>query len=101
MLQQSGHSDKKSTKFNSQIGILISKTLLVKTFPQNVMGRDILHQLGLHLTASKPTGKTIGLKSDITIEQNIVKWIFRKNPHLCTRLGRSENLMTKSTFLHS
>ena len=34
------------------------------------MGKDILHKLGIHLTASKPTGKTIGLISDTTIEQN-------------------------------
>ena len=62
------------------------------------MGRDILQQLGIYLTATKPTGKTIGLISDASTEQNIIKWIFKKYPHLCTRLGRSKNNMAKSTF---
>ena len=62
------------------------------------MGRDILRKLGIHLSASKPIGKTVGLISDTTIEQNTIKWIFKKYPHLCTRLGRSKNHMTKSTF---
>ena len=47
--------------------------LLVNNLPQNVMGRDILQQLGDHLTATKPTGKTIGLISDSSTEQIIKK----------------------------
>ena len=74
------------------------KILLVSNLPQNVMGRDILRKLGIHLTASKPRGKTVGLISDTTTEQNIIKWIFKKYPHLCTRLGRSKNHVAKSTF---
>ena len=46
----------------------------------------------------KPTGKTIGFISDTTIEQNIIKWIFKKYLHLCTRLGWSKNHIAKSTF---
>ena len=72
--------------------------LLVKHLLQPVMGRDILQQLGIYLRALKPTGKTIGLISDASTEQNIIKWIFKKYPHLCTRLGRSKNHMAKSTF---
>ena len=41
--------------------------LLVSKLPQNVMGRDIFHQLGIHLTATKPTDKTIGLLSDTSV----------------------------------
>ena len=74
------------------------KILLVKNLPQNVMGRDILRKLGRHLTASKPKRKTVGLISDTTIEQNIIKWIFIKYQHLCTKLGRSKNHVAKSTF---
>ena len=62
------------------------------------MGRDILQQLGIVLTATKPTGKIINLVSDTSTEQNIIKWIFKKYPHLCTRLGRSKNRVAKSTF---
>ena len=72
--------------------------LLVKHLPQPVMSRDILQQLGIYLTATKPTGKSIGLISDASTEQNIIKWIFKKYPPLCTRLGRSKNHMAKSTF---
>ena len=49
--------------------------LLMNNLPQNVMGGDILQQLGIHLTATKPTGKTIDLISDSSTEQNIIKWI--------------------------
>ena len=72
--------------------------LLVKHLPQPVICRDILQQLGIYLTATKPTGKTIGLISDASTQQNIIKWLFKKYPHLCTRLGRSKNHMAKSTF---
>ena len=59
--------------------------LLVSKLSQNVTGRDILQQLGIHLTATKPTGKTVGLISDTSIEQNILKWTFKKIPTpLCT-----------------
>ena len=43
--------------------------LLVKHLPQTVMSRDILQQLGIYLTATKPTVKTIGLISDASTEQ--------------------------------
>ena len=54
------------------------------------MERDILHKLGNSLTASLPTGKTIGFISDLSTEQNIIKWILKKYRHLCTRLGPSK-----------
>ena len=74
------------------------RILLVKHLPQPVMGRDILQQLGIVLTATKPTGKTINLISDTSTEQNIIKWIFKKYPHLCTQLERSKNHVAESTF---
>ena len=58
--------------------------LLVKHLPQPVMGRDIIQQLGIYLTATKPTGKTIGLISDASTEQNIIKWI-SKSTHTYVR----------------
>ena len=74
------------------------KILVVSNLPQNVLGRDILHKVGIHLTASKPTVKTIGLISDTTIEQTVIKCISKIYSHLYTRLGRSRNHMAKSTF---
>ena len=74
------------------------RILLVKHLPQPVMGRNILQQLGIVLTATKPTGKIINLVSDTSTEQNIIKWMFKKYPHLCTRLGRSKNQVAKSIF---
>ena len=32
------------------------------------------------------------------LKKNITKWIFKKYPHLCTRLGRSKNHIAKSVF---
>ena len=31
-------------------------------------------------------------------KKNIIKWIFNKYPHLCTRLGKSKNHIAKSIF---
>ena len=48
------------------------RILLVKHLAQPVMGRDILQQLRIVLTATKPTGKIINLVSDTLTEQNII-----------------------------
>ena len=65
--------------------------LVVKHGSQNLMGRDILAKLGLTLTQQQNEGKKILNINENIIEQNITKWIFKKYPHLCTRLGRSKN----------
>ena len=73
--------------------------LLVDTNTINIMGRDIMDKLGLRLTMA-PQQKQ-GEKQLLNISnthQRISKWIFQKNPHLCTRLGRSRNHVAKSTF---
>ena len=62
------------------------------------MGRDLLAKLGITLNATKNTGKTINLISQLQAEKNIIKWAFQKYPHLCTRLGRSKNHIAKSIF---
>ena len=74
--QQTSHSKKGVLNINLKSGswkAVDCKSLLVSNLPQNVMGGDILHKLGIHLTASKPKGKTVGLISDTTIEQNTIK----------------------------
>ena len=61
------------------------------------MGRDVLAKLGLTLIQQQTDkGKKVLNINGNTIEQNITKWIFSKNPHLCTRLGRSQNHIAKS-----
>ena len=71
--------------------------LVVKHNSQNLMGRDILTKLGLTLTQQQATkGKKILNISENVVEQNITKWIFKKYPHLCTRLGRGKTHIAKS-----
>ena len=71
--------------------------LVVKHKSQNLMGRDILTKLGLTLNQQQATkGKKIFDISENDIKQNITKWIFKKYPHLCSRLGRSKNHIAKS-----
>ena len=71
--------------------------LVVKHKSQNLMARDILTKPGLTLTQQQATkSKKILNISENVIEQNITKWIFKKYPQLCTRLGRSKNHMAKS-----
>ena len=61
------------------------------------MGRDILAKLGLTLTQQQTNkGKKILNINGNNIEKNITKWIFKKYPHLCIRLGRSKNHIAKS-----
>ena len=55
------------------------------------MGRDILRKIGITLTASSQI-------SDTSIESNIIKWILKKYPKLCTRLRKSENHIAKPTM---
>ena len=43
-------------------------------------------------------GKKILNINENIVEQNITKWIFKKYPHLCKRLGRSKNHIAKSTM---
>ena len=74
------------------------KVLIVKNNTKNIMGRDLLAKLGITLNASKKIGKPINFISDLQTEKNIIKWVFQKCPHLCTRLGRSKNHIAKSIF---
>ena len=61
----------------------------------NLIERDILAKLGLTLTQQQKEGKKILNINENIVEQNITKWIFKKYPHLCTRLGRSKNHIAK------
>ena len=62
------------------------------------MGRDILQKLGISLQQrpKQSPGNNIKSISHIEIEKNIIKWVLRKNPHLCTRIGKSKNHIAKS-----
>ena len=70
--------------------------LVVKHRSQDLMGRDVLSKLGLTLTQQQTEGKKVFNINKNIIEQNIKKWIFKKYPHLYTRLGRSKNHIAKS-----
>ena len=74
------------------------RILLVDNKTNNIVGRDILRKLGITLTASKKQGKKILHNSDTTTETNIIKWIPKKYPNLCTRLGKSKNYIAKPTM---
>ena len=87
MFQHLGHKNNRCYFYVLKPKSWTAKNLLVNNLPQNVRGRDILQKLGIRLTATKPTGKTIGIISDTSTEQNIIKWIFKKYSHICTRLS--------------
>ena len=72
--------------------------LLVNNNTINIMGRDIMDQLGLRLTTTTTNKGEKNLFNISNTHQRISKWIFNKYPHLCTRLGRSKNHVAKSTF---
>ena len=72
--------------------------LLVENKMNNIMGRDNLRKLETTLTASKNTGKKVLQISNTSKESNIIKWILKKYPKLCTRLGKSKNHMATPTM---
>ena len=74
------------------------KILLVDNKTNNIMGRDTLRRLGITLTARKNEGKKILHITDNTTKTNIIKWILKKYPNLCTRLGKSKNHIAKPTM---
>ena len=86
------HMELKSGSWNDKN----RKILVVDNKTNNIMGRDVLAKLGITLKAEKPHGKQVHTILNIQTEKNIIKWIFQKYPHLCTRLGRSKNHIAKS-----
>ena len=73
--------------------------LLVHNNTINIMGRDVMDQMGLRLTMTEPNIKVEKkLLNMSNTYQRISKRIFTKYPHICTRLGRSKNHVAKSTF---
>ena len=64
----------------------------------NLMRRDILQKLGITLQqkTNQSPGNKIDSISSIETEKNIIKWIYKKYPHLLTRLGKSH--IAKSIF---
>ena len=74
------------------------RILVVDNKTNNIIGRDVLTKLGITLKAEKPHDKQVHTILNIQTEKNIIKWIFQKYPHLCTRLGRSKNHIAKSLF---
>ena len=88
------HMELKSGSWNAKN----CRILVVDNKTNNIMGRDVLAKLGITLKAEKPHGKQVHTILNIQTEKNIIKWIFQKYPHLCTRLGRSKNHIAKSLF---
>ena len=66
----------------------------------NILRRNLLPQLGIHLYQERPNGKSINYIADTdqsdTVITNCVKSTY---PGLCTRIGRSKNHMVHTKFL--
>ena len=72
--------------------------LVVHHKTNNLMGRDILQKLGITLQQRpmRSPGNYINPISHIETEKNIIKWILRKYPYLCSRIGKSKNHIANS-----
>ena len=67
----------------------------------NILGRNLLPQLGIHLQQEKPTGKSINYITDPEQSDTaITNWVKTTYPGLCTRIGRSKNHEVHTKFLH-
>ena len=76
------------------------RILMVGHKTNNLMGRDVLQKLGISLQQQpcKSPGNKINSISSIETEKHIIKWIYNKFPHLCTRPRKSKNHVAKSNF---
>ena len=70
--------------------------LVVPQNTVNLLGRDVLQKLGTQLAKKQKGEKILRIQLDKSLQ--ISHKVFKKYPHLCTRLGRSKNHMAKSTF---
>ena len=67
----------------------------------NILGRNLLPQLGIHLHQEKPTGKSINYIADSDQSDPVMtNWVKSTYPGLCTRIGRSKNHMVHTKFLN-
>ena len=66
----------------------------------NILGRNILPQIGIQLKQT-PAGKSINaiFEDPNCADQKITNWVKTSFPGLCTRIGRSRNHMVHTTFL--
>ena len=76
------------------------RILVVGHKTNNLMRRDVLRKLGITLQQQqcKYPGNKIHAINSVETEKNVIKWIYNKYPHLCTRLGKSKNHIAKSIF---
>ena len=67
----------------------------------NILGRNLLPQLGIHLHQEKPTGKSVNYITDSEQSDTVITiWVKSSHPGLCTRIGRSKNHKVHTKFLH-
>ena len=58
----------------------------------NILGRNLLPQLGIHLQQEKPTGKSINYITDSEQSDTVItNWVKSSYPGLCTRIGRARD----------
>ena len=76
------------------------QVLVVRHKTNNLMGRDILQKLGIGLQQrpKQSPGSNLNSISHIETEKNIIKWVLRKYPHFCSRIGKSKDPIAKSIF---
>ena len=76
------------------------QVLVVQHRTNNLMGRDILQKLGIALQQrpKQSPGNNINSISHIETEKNIIIWVLRKYPHLCSRIAKSKNHIAQSNF---
>ena len=101
MFQQQQHRHQKCTNYRHKIRVMDSKKLQgsdCKQQNEQHHGGDLLAKLGITLNATKNAGKNVNIISQLQTKINIIKWVFRKYPQLCTRLGRSKNQIAKLIF---
>ena len=73
--------------------------ILVVDKRANMLGRNLLPQLGIHLHQEKPDGKSINYIADKNqLDTIITNWVKSTYPGLCTRIGRSKNHMVHKNF---
>ena len=79
------------------------QVLVVQHKTNNLMERGIFQKLGIssQKRPKQSPGNNVISISHIETEKNVIKWVLRKHPHLCTRIGKSKNHKAKSIFIQN
>ena len=74
--------------------VITASVIVVEDKRANILGRNLLTLIGIHLNQQKPPGKSMNFISDDNKWETVITyWVESTYSGLCLRIGRSKNRM--------